>query len=83
MKDMSNWEAPLEPRLQLTPHGVVEFQLVKFLSPIRGLAVATFVLCVDTSSSDFTIDVFDEVMVWRSCLDETIEPVKHIPGISI
>ena len=83
MDDTSYWQAPSEPWLQLTPHRVIQFKLVKLLSPIGRLAFATFVLYMDAGSSNFTVDGFDEVVIGHSCLDKTAKLLEHIIGIQM
>ena len=43
----------------------------------------TLVLCMDAGSSNFTVNDFDEIMVWQACVDECVEPLEHIVGIHV
>ena len=80
---MSNRKAPSEPGSQLAPYGVVELQVVEFLSPERWFAFLTFILCMDAGSSNFAVNDSDEIMVWHTRLDKCIEPLEHIVGFHV
>ena len=80
---MSNRKAPSESGFQLAPYGVVEFQVVEFLGPERWFAYLTYVLYMDTGSSNFADKDFDEIMVWHAGVDKCVEPVEHVVGFHV
>ena len=57
--------------------------MVEFLSPECWFAFLTFVLCVDTGSSNFRVNDFNEIMVWHAGVDKCVEPLEHILGFHV